>query len=102
MHRENEVAHDGRYRWNDEQEHHHDPVHREDLVVGLRGHDVHSGINELVPDQHGKDAGDHEGRRDRDEIHQPDSLVIKREQPRLEALVVVQVMNRRWGGVPGN
>ena len=93
--RHEEVAEHGRDRRDEEEEHHHHAVHREQLVVGLVGHEVAGRRRELEADQHRERAADEEEERDRGEIEQRDALVIARQQPRLDAVAVVQVVARR-------
>ena len=93
--RHQEVPEHGRDRGNQEEEHHHHAVHREELVVGLVRHEVAGRRRELEPDHHRHRAADEEEDRDGGEIEQRDALVIARQQPRLDAVAVVQVVPRR-------
>ena len=59
-----------------EQEQHHRPVHGEDLVVGLRIHEVRLGRRELHTGQHAEHAGDGEEHERRDHhAHADDGMV---------------------------
>ena len=80
---------------NQEEEHHHHAVHREQLVVGLVGHQIAGRRRQLEPDQHRERAADEKEERDRREVQQRDALVIAGQQPRRDAVAVVQVVLRR-------
>ena len=94
-HRDEEVAQHRRNRRDQEEEHHDDAVHREELVVGLVGHQIAGRRRELEADQHGERAAEEEEERDGGQIEQRDALVIARQQPRLDAVAVVQIVPRR-------
>ena len=84
----------GGNRRDEEEEHHHDAVHREQLVVGLVGDQIAGRRGELEADQHRERAADEEEERDRGEIQQRDALVVARQQPRLDAVAVVEIVPR--------
>ena len=90
--RNEEVAEHRRHRRNQEEEHHDDAVHGEQLVVGVGRNQVTSRGEQLQADQHGEEAADPEHHGDRDEIKDRDALVVCGQQPRLDAVVGVQVV----------
>ena len=102
-HRDQEVAEHRRDRRDQEEEHHHDAVHREELVVGLRLHEVSGRRQELEPDQQREESPEEEEERDRREVEGRDPLVVARQQPRLHAVLGVQVVDARldWVFRPG-
>jgi hypothetical protein len=81
--RQHEVAEDGRHGGNQDEEHHHDAVHREQLVVGVRRPEITGRRRELGADAGGERAAEHERQRTRDQVHQADALVVLGQQPRL-------------------
>ena len=92
--RHQEVAEHRRNDGDEEEEHHHHAMHREQLVVGFVGHQVAGRRGELEPDEHRHRAADDEEEGDAGEVQQGDALVIAREQPRPDAVAVVQVVTR--------
>ena len=104
-HRRNEeVTEHRRHRRDQEEEHHDHAVQREELVVGVGLEQIALRRRELQADAHGEQAAEEEERRDRDQIEDRDPLVVLREQPRLEAVAVRQVVVRwvdgRFHGLP--
>ena len=93
--RHEEIPEHGRNDGDEEEKHHHHAVHREQLVVGLVRHQIAGRRRELEAQQHGEDAADEEEERDGGEVQQGDPLVIAREQPRADAVSVVQIVPRR-------
>ncbi len=81
-------------RRDQEEEDHHHAVHGEHLVVGLGRQQVARRRQQLEPDEHREEAADEEEDGDRREIQQRDALVVLRQQPRLQAVAVVQVVHR--------
>ena len=79
--RQQEVAERRRDRRDQEEEHHDDAVHREHPVVDVRGHQVAGRRQQLEPDQQREEAAEEEEDRDREQVQQPDPLVVGREQP---------------------
>ena len=92
--RDQEVAERRRNRRDQEQEHHDHAVQREELVVGVGLDEVALRRRELEADADRHEAAEEEEDRDRDQIHDRDPLVVLRQQPRLEAVAVVQIMTR--------
>ena len=93
--RHEEVAEHRRDDGNQEEEHHHHAVHGEELVVGLVRDEIAGRRRQVEPDQHGERAADEEEQRDGRQVQQRDALVIARQQPRLDAVAVVQIVMRR-------
>ena len=93
--RHEEVAEHGRDGRDQEEEHHHHAVHREQLVVGLVRHEVAGRRRQLEADQHRERAAEEEEERDAGQVEQRDALVVARQQPRLDAVAVVQIVTRR-------
>ena len=92
--RNEEVPQHRRNRRDQEEEHHHDAVHREQLVVGVRLHQVACGRQQLEANRNGEETADHEHDGDRHQVEERDALVVGRQQPRLHAVVDVQVVDR--------
>ncbi len=79
-----EVPEHGRDRRDQEEEHHDHAVGGEGLVVGVRGH-VGAVRDEEVPaDEARVEPAQDEHRGDREEVQDPDPLVVLRQQPGLE------------------
>ena len=93
--RHKEIAEDCRDRRNQEEEHHDDPVHGEELVVDVVAHEIAGRRGEVEPDEDGERAADEEEERHRREVEQRDALVVARQQPRRDAVAVVQIVVRR-------
>ena len=87
-----EVAEDRRNRRDQKEEHHDDAVHGEQLVVHIVAHEIAGGRREIQADEHGERAADEEEHRNGGEVEQRDALVVARQQPRLDAIAVVQIM----------
>ena len=79
-------------RRDQEQEHHDDPVQREQLVVSLRGDQVARRGQQLQANHGGEDAAQKEKETDGAEIQQRDALVVLGQQPGLDAVFVRQVI----------
>ncbi len=90
--RDQEVAEHRGNRRDQEEEHHDHAVHREELVVGVRRDEVPLRRRQLETDAHREQAAQQEHHRDRDQVHDRDPLVVLGQQPRLQAVAVVQVM----------
>src|SRR6267154_1163650 len=93
--RDEKVAEHGRNDGNQEKEHHHHAVHREELVVRLIGDEVTGRRGQIEPDQHGERASNEEKHGHRGQVQQRDALVIAGQQPRLDAVALVQIV-MRW------
>ncbi len=83
---------DGR---NQEEEDHQDAVLREDLVIGVRLEEVALRRQQLKPDEQRVDAAQEEEERDGPQVEQGDALVVLRQEPRLDAVLLVQVVDAR-------
>ena len=77
-----EVVAERRRHRHGEEEHHRRGVHREHLVVEVGGEHRAVGPGELGADQQRLDAADEEEHDRRDAVHDPELLVVDREQPR--------------------
>src|SRR5262249_28154212 len=86
---------DGR---DEEEEDHHDAVHREHLVVGVRGHQVAGRRGKFEPDEAGEDATETEERRDGEQVEQRDPLVVLRQEPRPDSVGRAEIVELwiRW------
>jgi hypothetical protein len=62
------------------------------LVVGVRVHDRPSGGQELRSDEQREESTKSKGADDADEVEDADPLVIERQKPGCDALVVSQVV----------
>ena len=93
--RHEEIAEDRRNRRDQEEEHHDDAVHGEELVVRIVADEIAGGRRQVEPDQHRERAADEEEERHRDQVEQRDALVVARQQPRRDAVAVVQIVFRR-------
>src|SRR6185312_10703696 len=76
---------------NQKEPHHHDAVHREHAVVDLRLQQRAVGVHEMQPDQSGGGPADEKEERDRGEEQDRDALVVAREEPRAERVLVAEV-----------
>ena len=81
---------DGR---NHEEEHHDNAVHTEELVVGARFEYGAIGLKQVDPNQHRRDASHQEEKGDRRHVENRDALVVRRQQPRLDAVIGVQIVH---------
>ena len=96
--RDQEVAQRRRHRRHQEQEDHDDAVHGEELVVGVRRHQVRLRRQQFQPDQPRKRAADKEEERNRDQVQHRDALVVAGQQPAQQAMLrgdVVPLRHRR-------
>ena len=91
-HRQQKVAQHGRDRRDQKEEYHDHAMQRKELVVGLGNHEVAAGRHQLQPKQHGGRPADEEKQRDRDHEQDGNPLVVRREEPRAEAVIDVQVV----------
>src|SRR5207248_2139564 len=91
-HGHKKVAQDGGNRGDQEKEDHHLAVHGEELVVGVRLHQVPGGSQQLEADKQRKEAADEKEERDRDQIEQGDALVVGGEKPRSDAVLLIQII----------
>jgi len=73
---------------------------REHLVVGVRLHQVAERRQKLKPDGRGVGAADGEEEGHADQVEDGDPLVILRQQPRLDAVVGVEVVDRGEAAAP--
>ena len=84
-HQRHEVVREAGEDRHDDEEDHRRPVHREHLVVGVAREDVLVGPRELRAHQERDDpAGDEEDQA-REDVHDPDPLVVDRREPAGEA-----------------
>ena len=79
--RQDEVAERGRDRGDEEEPHHDHAVQREELVVGVRRHDVGPRREELEPHQRRGGPADQEEHGDGREVEDRDPLVVRGQQP---------------------
>ncbi len=100
-HGHQEVPQHGGDRRNQEEEDHDDAVHGEQLVVGLRLHQVARRGQQLQPHQHREGAPHEEHQGDRDQVEDGDALVVGGEEPRLPPEVGAQVVLARQGWLGG-
>ena len=80
---------DGR---NQEEEDHHLAVHGEELVVGVGLHQIARRGQQFQPDQQREESADKEEERNRNQIQQRDALVVRGQQPRANAVFLIQIM----------
>jgi hypothetical protein len=66
-------------------EHHHQAVQRGHLVEERRLHELHAGLEQLRPDDHGKEATEEEHGEGEPQVHRADVLVVGGEQPAADA-----------------
>ena len=74
--RNHEVADYSGHRRDQEEKHHDDPVHREQLVIGIGRDQVTGRGQQFQADHHGEEAADPEHGGDRDEVQHRDTLVV--------------------------
>src|SRR5947209_6555376 len=67
-------------------------MHGKELVVGVGLYQVSRRSQQLQADQEGEKAANKEEERNRDQIEQRDPLVVRGEQPRPDAVVLVQIV----------
>ena len=89
--RDQEISDGCRDRGHQEQEDHDDAVHGEQLVIGVRRHQIGRRSQQLETDQPRHRAADEEEERNRDQIQDRDALVISRQQPALQAVFLVEI-----------
>src|SRR5712671_2625591 len=77
--------------WDQEEENHDHSMHGEKLVVSVGLDEVAGGRKQLEADEQGKKSANEKEKRDRDEIEQGDAFVVGGEQPRPDAVLLVQV-----------
>jgi hypothetical protein len=87
-----EIPQHGGNRRNQEKEHHHLAVHGEKLVVSIGLHQVADRRQQFQPHHEGKEPSDEKEERNRHEVQQRDALVVRSEQPRLDAVLLVQIV----------
>ena len=91
-HRHKEVAEHGGNRRDQEEEDHHHAVHGEKLVVSIGLDEIAGGREQFEADEQGEESADEKEESDGDEIEQRDALVVGREQPRADAILLIQVI----------
>ena len=69
-------------------------VHGEQLVVGVGLHQVARRSEQFQPDQQREEPADKEEERDRNQVQQRDALVVRGQQPRPDAVLLVQIFSR--------
>src|SRR6185369_12613907 len=94
-HRDQEVPQRRRYRRNEEEKDHYDAVLSEYLVVGGRLQEVTLRSQQLETNHQRVNAADEEEESDRYEIEQRDALVVLGQQPRLQPVLGVDVVDLR-------
>ena len=95
--RHQKIAQHRRHDRDQEEEHHDHAVHGEHLVIGVGLHQVALRRQQLEPDEHGKEAAEKKERRHRDQVEDRDPLVVGGQQPGLEAVPVVEIVQLRSG-----
>src|SRR5580700_2702706 len=96
--RHQEVAKDSRHDWDEKEEHHDHAMLGKCLVVSVGLHQVALGREQFEPDEHGEDATEEEENADRYQIEERDPLVIGGQQPGLNGVPIVEIVQRRSGG----
>src|ERR1700691_3736811 len=90
-----EVAKNRGYDWNQKEEHHDDTVHGKHLVIGVGLQQVALRCKQFEPDEHGKETAKEEESAHRNQIEERDPLVVRGQEPGLEAVSVVEVVQLR-------
>ena len=90
--RHQKISQHRRHHWDQKEEHHDHAVHGEHLVIGVGLHQVALRRQQLEPDEHGKEAAEKEERRHRNQIEDRDPLVVGGQQPGLEPVPVVEIV----------
>ena len=67
-------------------------MHGEELVVGIGLHQVACWSQQLQTNEQREEASDKEEECDREQVEQCDTLVVGGEQPRTDAVVLVQII----------
>ncbi len=105
-HQRHEVVGQARHHRHDEQEDHRRPVHREQLVVGLRSNQRVVRRAQLQAHHQRLDPAQAEEHERQDHVHDPDPLVVRGRNPARPAfLLVLDVVGdylRDWGCVGGH
>ena len=76
-----EVVREGGAQRDGDEEQHHDAVHGEHLVVGVRAEDLELGPGQLQADEQGVDAAHDEEHQAGSAVHDADLLVVDGEEP---------------------
>ena len=101
-HRHEEVAeHRGDGRDEKEEDHHH-AVHGEQFVVGVGLDEVSGGCEEFEADEEREESTDKKEESNRDQVEERDALVVSSEEPRADAVMLVQIifaLDRLTGGL---
>ncbi len=90
--RKHEVSESARNPWNDDQKHHDRAVVREHLIVSVRVHQSLSAGKMLQANQHGENSAQQEEEQNREQVHDPDPLVIESGHPRPDTFAMIQVV----------
>src|SRR5439155_21472730 len=80
-HQGNEIVREAEDDRNSHEEDHGRAVDREETIEGVGRYERESGPGELKPDQERLDASDHEKDQARDDVHDPEPLVIYGHDP---------------------
>jgi hypothetical protein len=72
-----------------EEKDHHDAVNRKEPIVGFRLHQRALRLQKMDAHQGSGKAANHEHKRNRDEIQDPDAFVVDGEEPRLDSVARV-------------
>ena len=90
--RHQEIAQHRGHGRNQEEEHHVHAVHGEQFVVSIGLEQLAVGREQVQPDQRCKQAANEEEERDGKQVQDRDPLVVLRQQPRSDSVIVVQEM----------
>ena len=90
--RQHKIPQRSRNGGHQKEEHHHDAVHGEQFVVGVRAHQRAIRRQQVQPDHHREKAAHKEEQRDGKQIQDPNAFVVFGEQPRFDPELLVQVM----------
>ena len=85
------VAQHGRNGWNQEEEDHHHAVQGEEFVVGIGLYQVPGGSQQLQPDEQREESSDKKEKRNREQVEKRNAFVVRGEQPRCNAVLLVQI-----------
>ncbi len=95
-HRDEEVPQRRRYRRDEEEKDHDDAVLGKDLVVSGRLQEIALRSQQFEANHQRVDSADEKEESDGPEIKQSDALVILGQQPRLQPVLGVDVVDLRW------
>src|ERR1700731_1349133 len=87
-----EVAQHGGNGRDEKEENHDHAMHGQEFVVGVGLYQVAGGGEQFEPDEQSEEAADEKKERDGDEVEKRNALVVGGEQPRADAVLLVEII----------